>query len=86
MVDTTSAQKALTLYVRDSCHLCEQMRAALAPWQERRGFELKLIEIDDDPALLDRFGDRVPVLAQGEREICHYRLDERALLGALDRT
>ncbi len=74
----------LTLYVRERCHLCEEMQAALGPWQERLGFKLELVDVDDDLALVSRFGDRVPVLAQGEREICHYRLDERALLEALD--
>lgn len=60
------------------------MRAALVPWQERLGFALEIVEIDEDPVLLARFSDRVPVLAQGEREVCHYVLDERALLEVLN--
>ncbi len=75
--------EVLTLYVRERCHLCEEMRAALAPWCERFGVELEIVEIDEDLALLARFGNRVPVLVYGEREVCQHVLDERALCEAL---
>ena len=45
------------------------------------------MDVDDDPLLEARFGDRVPVLLQGGvdgRELCHYTLDvgrTRAALG-----
>ncbi|NIR27895.1 MAG: glutaredoxin family protein [Gammaproteobacteria bacterium] len=55
------------------------MRAALEPWRGRFGFSLEVVDIDGDPALEARFGTRVPVLAEGGREICHYFLDEAAL-------
>ena len=32
-----------------------------------------------DPALERRFGDKVPVLMHGERELCHYHLDVSAV-------
>lgn len=69
----------LTLYSRRQCHLCEEMQAALGPWRGRFGFSLEVVEIDGDPALEARFGTRVPVLAEGGQEICHYFLDEQAL-------
>lgn len=55
------------------------MHRALSPLCERFGVGLEIVEIDDDPALLARYGERVPVLAYGEREICQYVLDEDAL-------
>ena len=70
---------SLTLYVRNYCHLCDDMRAAIAPWRERFGFELEEVDVDDDPAVEERFGEKVPVLVEGEREICHYHFDEVAL-------
>jgi thioredoxin reductase (NADPH) len=75
---------SLTLYIRGYCHLCDDMRAAIAPWRERFGFELEEVDVDDDPELEDRYGEKVPVLVEGEREICHYYLDEAALRHCFD--
>jgi hypothetical protein len=55
------------------------MRAALAPWVAAQGCALDEIDVDADPALEARWGDYVPVLLAGERELCHYRLDRAAL-------
>jgi hypothetical protein len=60
------------------------MRAALAPFAAQFDVELTVIDIDaaatDDPALLARYDELVPVLtarlADGdERQLCHYFLD-----------
>lgn len=71
----------LTLYVREHCHLCEDMLAALEAWQAERALllETRVVDIDADPILAARYGERVPVLAAMEREICHYRLDPAAV-------
>ena len=69
----------LTLLVRAYCHLCDEMRAAVAPIAAATGIEVREIDIDSDRILEERWGDRVPVLLGGEREICHYRLDAPAL-------
>ncbi|AQR64399.1 thioredoxin family protein [Aquaspirillum sp. LM1] len=65
----------LTLYFREYCSLCHAMRDALRPYQARHGFTLDVIDVDDDPALVARFDELVPVLMHGETEICHYHLD-----------
>ena len=65
--------------MRAYCHLCEDMLTALRDWQARQSFELEIIDIDADPALIERFNTMVPVLMAGETEICHYFLDEKAL-------
>lgn len=72
--------EGLTLYIRRDCHLCDEMYDALRPWEAKLGFALRLVDVDDDPELIARFGDNVPVLMHREREICHYRLDEAALV------
>lgn len=73
----------LTLYYRESCHLCEDMLQALRGLQSRLGFELELLDIDRDPALARRYDEWVPVLCYRDQEICHYRLDEGGLRKAL---
>ena len=73
----------LILYYREGCHLCEAMLQALRGLQPRLGFELQPEDVDRDPELLQRFDEWVPVLCLGEREICHYHLDEPLLLKVL---
>lgn len=75
----------LTLYLRHGCHLCEAMLAQLQPWQTELGFELETVDIDDDPALEDAYGELVPVLKLGESEICHYFLEVSKLQQYLSR-
>jgi hypothetical protein len=55
------------------------MRVALAPWAAAEGCEVEEIDVDADPALEARWGNFVPVLLAGERELCHYRFDHAAL-------
>ena len=77
----------LTLLTRAYCHLCDEMRDALAGVAGAAGFEVVEIDVDAHPALEERFGERVPVLLRGDpaggTEICHYRLDDAKLRAAL---
>ena len=72
--------RVLTLYERSGCHLCEEMREHLAFWKARLGFCLEVVDIDRDPELQGSLAVRIPVLMEGPNEICHYRLDEGALV------
>ncbi len=73
----------LTLYSRFHCHLCQDMLAQLHERQTEFGFQLEVVDIDADPELVKRYGEKVPVLLRGELEICHYYLDEAALKACL---
>jgi len=73
----------LTLYSRNYCHLCEEMIEALRDLQGLVRFEIAIIDVDSDPELERRHGDKVPVLAHGERELCHYRLIPSAVTAYL---
>ncbi len=78
--------RRLTLYSREYCHLCHDMLAALEALRGEFEFELRVLDVDADPALLARYDERVPVLTAGEEELCHYYLDAstvRAYLGSL---
>jgi glutaredoxin-like protein DUF836 len=62
------------------------MRAALAPLAAAAGARVTEIDVDADPALEARFGERVPVLLQGGAdgvELCHYHLDAGRVRAAL---
>ena len=65
----------LTVLSRTYCHLCEDMIAALVQFQGRYSFEIEVVDVDSHPCLEEKWGDKVPVLLDGERELCHYFLD-----------
>lgn len=69
----------LTLYSRHDCHLCEKMIAALRDMQGRFRFDLQVVDVDGDPELARRYGEDVPVLAHGGRELCRHVLDRAAV-------
>ena len=69
----------LTLLSRGYCHLCEEMRLQIEPVLDDPRVTLEVLDIDADPALEARWGDKVPVLLAGAREPCRYRLDRVAL-------
>ena len=80
----------LRLYSRDYCHLCHDMLAALEVLRGEPGvafFDIDVVDVDADPALVAEYDELVPVLVDGEgRELCHYFLDAakvREYLGAL---
>ncbi len=72
--------ESLTLYVREHCHLCDEMQRALEPYCANRGIELQQVDVDSDPVLSARYGDTVPLLAVKDDEICRFQLDVQALL------
>jgi hypothetical protein len=48
------------------------------------GVAFEELDVDADPALEARYGDRVPVLTDAAGvEVCHFRLDEPALRARL---
>ena len=53
----------LTLYQRDDCHLCD---LALAELAQARVPDFDSVFVDDDAQLDARYGERVPVLRDGE--------------------
>ena len=69
----------LTVYSRKDCHLCEEMTEALQVLQGLVSFKVEVVDVDADPELERRFGEKVPVLAHEGRELCHYRLDTAAV-------
>ena len=75
----------LTVYSRNDCHLCEEMIEALRGLQGLGRFEIAIVDVDADPELERRHGDKVPVLMHGERELCHFRLDPAAVTAYLSK-
>jgi len=79
----TDTPPFLTLLIRAYCHLCDDMRVAVAPLAARFGASIVELDVDADAALEERYGERVPVLFLGSPmegvELCHYTLDSAAV-------
>jgi glutaredoxin len=75
----------LTVLSREYCHLCEELLAALRQLQGRHGFDIEVIDVDRHPALEEKWGDKVPVVLDGDEELCHYYLDVAAVDARLAR-
>jgi glutaredoxin len=73
----------VTLYTRVGCHLCEDAEAVLRRIQAGRPFELRLVDIDRDPVLADRYGVRVPVVAVDGVEQFEYEVPADQLVAVL---
>ena len=55
----------LTLYTRQGCHLCEDVKADLAALQATHPHRLAEIDIDTDPVLIESYGESIPVVEVG---------------------
>lgn len=75
----------LTLLVRSYCHLCDEMRDALAPVAARHGAKVVEIDLDARPEWEARFGDRVPVLLLGSAPLGEVLAELRIDAAALER-
>jgi hypothetical protein len=77
------------LYSRSYCHLCEDMLNALRAADGGADFDVEVVDVDANPALLEHYDELVPVLV-GQKEgqeaiqICHYFLDVVALQTFID--
>ena len=52
----------IQLFSTAGCHLCEQAEALALPLLESRQWQLELVDISVDAALVERYGIRIPVL------------------------
>lgn len=71
--------KTLTLYTRADCPLCEEMAAEVAALIAGTGHLLLPLDVDADPELKARYGWEVPLLFDGDAEICRHQLNLPAL-------
>ncbi len=80
---TSRSAPRLTLYSRAWCHLCEEMRDALEPLAQAFGATVEVVDVDADPALVERYDELVPVLVCDGVELSRYRLDAERVRAAL---
>ena len=73
----------VVLYTREDCRLCVHARDALRRLGRERAFELLVVEVDADAALVGRYGEAAPVVAVDGVEVSTGRIDVAAVRRAL---
>ena len=76
----------LTLITRVDCHLCDVAKEALDRVARQAGVDWNEDDVDSDPALLDEYWDRVPVILLDGKEHGYWRVEEDRLLRDLAKT
>lgn len=67
------------LLEKPDCGLCAEAYRALRRIALERPLAIERVDITRDPALLDRYALRIPVLVVGERELDAAGVEDRAL-------
>ena len=71
------------LYGRPECHLCDALQNELEALQSEHRFSFDWVDVDEEAALELKYGFFVPVLMYEGHKVCHYYLDQEALLKIL---
>ena len=79
----TPVAPTVTLYHTTDCHLCEEVLALLERLRQDIVFDLRLIDIADDPVAYSRYRHAIPVIWINGREAGRYPVDAAALRDAL---
>lgn len=79
------AEPDVVLYVRASCHLCHDARTVVAAECEARGIGWREVDVDTDPALVERHGELVPVVEVDGVRVGYWHVDAARLRRAIDR-
>jgi thioredoxin reductase (NADPH) len=75
----------LVVYSRRGCHLCELMLEELVPLCRDRA-TIRVLDVDTRDDWREAYGNRIPVLCAGDREVSVAHLDRDALLALLGGT
>ena len=65
--------------MRAGCPLCEEMAADVRALIAGTGHRLRTVDVDGEPSLKAKYGWNVPLLFDGDTEICRHWLDLSAL-------
>lgn len=71
----------ITLYKREDCHLCEAAIETIKKVSESVSTDvaLDIVDVDEDPELQAKYGDRVPYVFVDGRPAFKYRVEEATL-------
>lgn len=76
---------SLVCYTRADCCLCDQAHRALDRLTRRGLVAVEYRPIDSDPALIEQYGSRIPVVMRGDEVLAEGKVSEIWLARALGR-
>jgi glutaredoxin len=77
------ARPRVTLFGRVGCHLCEDARSVIERVCAELGESFTEVDIDSDPALVEKYGAEIPVTLVDGRQHDFWRVSEDRLRAAL---
>lgn len=69
----------VVLYTREGCHLCADARAVVVEVCEAADAAWREVDVDGDPALVERYGEYVPVVEVDGVQQGFWRVDAQRL-------
>lgn len=73
----------VVVYSRAGCHLCDVVKETLAEMEGQADFQWRVVDIDADAVLREKYNEEVPVVFIDGRKAFKYRMDGRQFLRAL---
>ncbi|MFL6106024.1 MAG: glutaredoxin family protein [Marmoricola sp.] len=80
-----SGAARVLLYSKPGCHLCEDARAVIEQVCADLGASYDEVDITTDPALMQTYGEQIPVTFVDGAQHDFWRVDEQRLRTALAR-
>ena len=75
--------RRITLIGKPGCHLCDDARAVIERVAREEGVEWEELNMLDDPELVARYAEQIPVTLVDGRQHDYWRVDENRLRNAL---
>ena len=69
----------IDIYSRPGCHLCDEAREVVERVRLRFPFLLRVINIETDPEIEKRYGEKIPVVFINGNKAFKYHVDEAEL-------
>jgi glutaredoxin len=73
----------ITIYSKPDCHLCELAKEVIARCHQKVDFAVEIIDVSQNPELLERYRHDIPVILLDGNEIARHFVRERKLLELL---
>lgn len=73
----------VTIYSKPDCHLCDLAKDVIDRCRKKVDFAVEVIDISQNPVLLDRYRNDIPVILLDGKEIARHFVRERKLLELL---
>jgi glutaredoxin len=73
----------IVIYSKPDCHLCDLAKEVVARCRRKADFAWEVVDISQNPELLERYRNDIPVILLDGKEIARHVVRERKLLELL---